>query len=187
MIVGNPSVFAIESEITAAYARLGARALGYFVIHLKGVRFGVQKPDASLLACSFDEVANRLARRGKHTAPFAEYEDGRDLADSYLIAIYSPDPCGLRKEDFEDVIYENDLTWAPDGDEAFDDGSYVLQFDVDDRVRLIGFKTQNGHRSHPTDFADLWIWADEYYGILEEWLRRFEEAWQAMPKSSEFQ
>ena len=32
------------------------------------------------------------------------------------------------------------LVSAPDGDEAFDDGSYVLQFDVGDRVRLIAFK-----------------------------------------------
>jgi hypothetical protein len=39
-----------------------------------------------------------------------------------------------------DMIYSRHILWAPDGDAAFDDGSYILQFDVDERVRLIAFK-----------------------------------------------
>ena len=31
------------------------------------------------------------------------------------------------------------IVWAPDGDEAFDDGSYVLQVESGDQVRLIAF------------------------------------------------
>ncbi len=34
MIVGDPTQFAIESEITIAYDRLDLRGLGYFLIHL---------------------------------------------------------------------------------------------------------------------------------------------------------
>jgi hypothetical protein len=56
MIVGDPSVFAIESEITRAYERLSFRALGYFVIYVCGRSYGVRAPDATMLACSFDAV-----------------------------------------------------------------------------------------------------------------------------------
>ncbi len=36
MIVGDPSRFALESEITYAYDLLSQRGLGYFVIHVGG-------------------------------------------------------------------------------------------------------------------------------------------------------
>jgi immunity protein 42 of polymorphic toxin system len=36
MIVGNPSIFAIESQITKAYESLSMRALGFFVVHIGG-------------------------------------------------------------------------------------------------------------------------------------------------------
>ena len=71
MIIGSPVTFAIESEISRAYAMVGARALGFFVLLIAGERYGVRAPDASLLACSLDEVELRLSRRGSHIAPFA--------------------------------------------------------------------------------------------------------------------
>lgn len=40
MLLGNPDVFAIESQITTAYAKPGLRALGYFVIYVNGKRYG---------------------------------------------------------------------------------------------------------------------------------------------------
>ena len=71
--------------------------------------------------------------------------------------------------------------WAPDGDEAFDDGSYVLQFDVDERVRLLAFK-------RPDAFVDagsvreVWLAADTYYGTLREWRDKFIAEWKTLPK-----
>ena len=44
--------------------------------------------------------------------------------------------------------------WAPDGDEPFDDASYVLQFDVKDRVRLIAFKSSEGYLHDPATLSD---------------------------------
>ena len=80
MLVGDPSKFAIESSISIAYEELGARALGFFVIHIGGRRYGVHEPDASWLACSFDEVERRLAERGTHTAPFSSEPDAGKTA-----------------------------------------------------------------------------------------------------------
>lgn len=170
MIVGDRSTFAVESAITKAYARLSFRALGFFVIYVGGRRYGVYKPDATLLACSFDEVGNRIARRGEHAAPFAAELDAGKIADAVRNAIYAEKPdesfFGNPRSEFRDLIYSNHLLWAPDGDEAFDDGSYVLQFDVEDRVRLIAFKTDEGYRHDPKTLSAVWLAADDFYQIL---------------------
>ena len=88
MIVGDPRVFAIESKITKAYERLSFRALGFFVIHVSGRRYGVHSPEATMLACSFDQVENRTARCGTHTTPFAAEISGGEIADAFLAAVY---------------------------------------------------------------------------------------------------
>jgi Immunity protein 42 len=75
VIIGDIRTFAIESEITEAYERPCIRALGLFVTHVGGARYGVYDATASLLANSFDAVQSRIARRGLHTAPFAEKRD----------------------------------------------------------------------------------------------------------------
>jgi hypothetical protein len=61
MMIGNPGIFAIESEISRAYERLGLRALGFFVLHVGGRRYGVYEPEATMLANSFDDVQERIA------------------------------------------------------------------------------------------------------------------------------
>jgi hypothetical protein len=79
----------------------------------------------------------------------------------------------------------SDCQWAPDGDEAFDDGSYVLQFDVDDRVRLIAFKhgeRGEGWQCDSATLRDVWLAADEFYRILQQWHDAFYAEWVAAPK-----
>jgi hypothetical protein len=127
MTIGHPAVFAVESRITRAYERLSLRALGFFTIHIQGQTYGVRSPDASMLACSFDAVTRRIADRGSHSASFAE-EDAGILADSVLQAIFGEEQPGqsffsFTQEQFSDLVYSRHLIWAPDGDEAFDDGS----------------------------------------------------------------
>lgn len=192
MTVGDPSVFAIESGITQAYSRLSFRALGYFVIHIGACRYGVFAPDATMLACSFDEVGARIARRGKHVAPFSK-EAGGAIANAYFLAKEGvgktdEEVFGIVLADFLDLVYSRDLVWAPDGDEAFDDGSFVLHFDVGNRVRLIGFNTTDCTARHHYDaatFHEVWLDANEYYNTLEMWRDAFIREWEAAPKISE--
>lgn len=207
MLIGDPSEFAIESCISIAYEELGARALGFFVIHIGGRCYGVREPDASWLACSFDTVAERIAQRGTHTAPFTDERDAGKIADAYRDAIYAPDQeneefFGLPHSEFRDCFYSKLLVWASDGDEAFDDGSYVLQFDVGDRVRLIGFGLRRREEDYPHDPAakktydwefhcyhhdpatlrEVWLEADKFYKILQTWRDAFEVEWKAATK-----
>lgn len=190
MLIGDPSKFAIESCISIAYEELGARALGFFVIHIGGHCYGVREPDATWMANSFDEVEQRIARRGTHTAPFSTEPDAGKIADAFRDAIYAPDQENERffaipQPGFSDFFScrNQDINWAPDGDEAFDDGSYVLQFDVEDRIRLIGFKIyEEGYHHNPATLSDVWLEADKFYGILQSWRDAFESERIAAPK-----
>jgi hypothetical protein len=189
VIIGDPIIFALEWGITQAYECLSFRALGFFVIHVNGHRYGVHAPDATMLACSFNEVERRIAHRGTHTAPFAIEPDAGKIADAYRNAFFADEPkpsfFGIPLTEFSGLFHSdlNDLVWAPDGDEAFDDGSYVLQFDVQDRVRIIAFRSRQEDYPHdPTTLSDVWLMAENFYGILQQWHHAFESAWASMPK-----
>ncbi len=189
MIIGDPARFALESRITTAYSEPGCRALGLFVIHICAQRYGVYEPDATLLACSFDQVIARINDRGRHTAPFSSEPDAGKIADAFRRAVYAPDQedetfFGLPHSEFRAAFYQNRLVWAPDGDEAFDDGSFVLQFDTQEGVRLIGFKTnKEGYGHEPNTRADVSMGANAFYSVLEEWSTAFEKEWGAAVKA----
>jgi hypothetical protein len=185
MIIGDPSAIAIESSITEAYERLGQRALGFFVVHILGNSYGVREADATMLGCSFGAVQDRIAARGTHTATFSAEPNACLIADAFCASIYDMDRehevfFGMPCAELERNFYDKDIAWAPDGDEAFDDGSYILQFDIDNDVRIIAFR--RGDEGNLLDVADLRISADHFYRVLDDWQRVFESEWIAAPK-----
>lgn len=181
MIVGDRNIFAIESAITLALPGLGQRALGYFLIHIRGTCYGVREPDATLLACSFDEVGNRLTRRGTHQIPYLSCTSASEIVEAFLDACYREtsriDYFGMSQPGFSDLVYAKKIPWAPDGDEAFDDSSYVLQFDVEDKVRLIAFRNMDCPADTAGSVQDAWIESDLFYGVLLDWSELFAEEW----------
>lgn len=189
MIIGDPSTFAIESHITKAYSRLGFLALGFFVLHIGGRRYGVHAPDASLLAVALDVIAERLASRGTHTAPFSSESDSREVFDAIADAFYAPEDntkrfFGMSQSELGDLASERHLMW-PAPDEAFDDNTAVLQFDVDDRVRLIATNGGNGWRHNPETLRDVWMSADDFYRVLQQWHDAFVAEWGSASKIPE--
>ncbi len=188
MIIGSPEKFAIESVITKAYERLSFRALGYFVIHIAGRSYGVREPDATMLACSFDEVSRWLVARGSHSSTFPIDASAEKIAYAFRRAGYaiceeSETFFGMAARQFNDAIIANRLEWAPDGDEAFDDGSYVLQFEDESRVRLIAFASSPDGLYDPDTLRDVWLLNVEFYDILRQWRDGFKAEWEAHPKS----
>lgn len=181
MIIGNTNTFAIESEIGRAYSRLSLRALGFFNIHISGMRYGLKAEDASLLACSFDAVGRRILHSGKHVATFSRASDPIEIANAFRTAFYGDKSeasyLGVPSDDFVNEFESGELVWAPDGDSAFDDGSYILQFDFDDQVRIIGFKSDLGVLCSPETLKDIWLPSQEYYEILQIWHEKFLEEW----------
>lgn len=191
MLIGTPSSFAIESGITVSFERVSFMALGFFNIHIGGHRYGVHAPDATMLACSYGEVERRIVERGLHTAPFAAEPEAGKIADAYRDATYAPDKedegyFGMPCREFRNLFCSKHLIWAPDGDVAFDDRSYVVQFDQGDRIRLIGFKSaEQGYHHALFSLADIWLDAEEFYRILEDWRNAFLTEWRLAPKIKE--
>lgn len=177
MIVGDCCVFAIERRITEAVESLSQLALGFFVIHVGGRAFGVREPDASMLGCSFREVDHRVQRRGTHVFPMLADVPAGDLAEAYLDAVYRDSPrmeyFGLSQRHFLDALHSSRSIWAPDGDEAFDDGSHVLQFDVEGRVRIIAFMNTALPDELSGTISEEWVDADLFYGIASGWKTLF--------------
>lgn len=187
MIAGDPSVFAIESEMTRAFEKLSWRGLGFFLIQVAGQVYGIRAPGQSMLACSFDEVANRISARGTHQASFAQAA-ALDIANSYINAIYhdggkNETYFGMSEVEFTKTLSSSSLVWAPDGDEAFDDGSYVLHFDAGNQVRLIAFKCPDS-LVDPSSMRDVWLSSDTFYNILAEWRDSFLSNWESLPKNN---
>jgi Immunity protein 42 len=186
LIIGEPSVFAVESSITEAYEELYLRALGFFVIYVDGLFYGRRSANSTMLARSFDEVGNRIAMRGSHVVPFVAETDAGRIATAFRNAIYGEEQKAsyfdIPLSQFMGMIYSKRIVWAPDGDEAFDDGSYVLQFDVQDQVRLIAFKTVTCHPYDLATIREICLPADEFYGLLQRWHGAFENEWASLPK-----
>ncbi len=179
MLIGYKNQFAIESEITLIAPHRSQIALGFFVIYINGIQYGIRKPDATMLGCSFNEVRARCIRRNTHILPNLEAYDAFQIADDCYGSIYrdNPEPClflGIAKEPFYHLITANHLFWAPDGDEAFDNGSFVLQFDAGAQVRLIGFKSNGEGEVELDSLSDLCLEADLFYTLLEQWQSNFE-------------
>jgi hypothetical protein len=177
MIVGDCRVFAIESKITDAMESPSQLALGSFVIHVGGRAFGVKEPDASMLGCSFNEVEHRLKRRGTHLLPLLTDVTAADVAAAYLDAIYRDNPrtdyFGLSQHQFAEALHSSGSIWAPDGDEAFDDGSHILQFDAASRVRLVAFLNTESPDDLRGTISEQWMDADLFYAIVSAWKTLF--------------
>ncbi len=161
--------------------------LGFFLVHLEGCSYGVVKPDATLLACSFDAVLNRLVKRGTHLANFSNESNGLLIAQTFYDVIYG-DVCdkelllGLSVCEFHNIISQNEIQWAPDGDAAFDDSSYILQFDLENKVRLISFKVNESREISRDSLRDYSLNADDYYEVLKEWSSAFYAEWEIQSK-----
>jgi hypothetical protein len=190
MLVGDPNTFAIESEITLAYDHLSQRALGFFVLHVMGRCYGVRKSDATMLANAFDEVGRRIAKRGNHKPAFPMTATAANIAYSFRRAIYDESEEGelffrMPVRQFTNAISSNHLEWTAYCDEAFDDSSYVLQFEDENQVRLVAFTGTPDFRYDPVSLRDVCLSPDAFYEILQEWHDRFKDEWSSWPKVSE--
>lgn len=182
LFVGDGSVFAIESCVDRCFNKPSLKALGYFVIHVGGRVYGVQRQDATLLACSFDAVRERIAKRGLHKMDLVSIAPAAEIVEAVVHVRYSVcdergDYWGRTSEEFGNELLDRDIVWAPDGDAAFDDGGHVLQFDVGPRVRLVAFGNESSFEERRRTMREEWIDSDAFYAILTEWYARFEDEW----------
>ncbi len=178
MIVGDPNRFAIESTVSVAYERLSFLALGHFAIHLSGTCYGVRKPDATMIALSYDTVRSIIKNRGSHKEETVTDWTAGQVADFHLVyygAELPPNHPGVKHVDIYNIGH---LDWTSTCDEAFDDGSHILHIDEEDSVRLIGFRSIGLDGVHDQEtLQEVRVDTDEFYSILQEWAGQFHDEW----------
>jgi hypothetical protein len=157
MVFGDRSTFAIDCEITSRHPP--HQALGKFVVYLAGRRFGVDDPEASMLANSIDAIGERILNRGLHIRRSFDATPAAAIANAYLSGTY--------RGDVSEQVDWSTIIWVPDGDEAFDDGSHILQMDIGSSVRLIGFQN-TGDALTADDVVELTMLPDAFYSVLAQ-------------------
>lgn len=177
MIIGDASIFAIASSVTAVYSLNDMKVLGSFCYHVAGKSYGVQHPRATMLGCSMDAIQARIARRGAHVSSFSS-RSATHIARLYLSGWYGLHHGGEEslQTEAQSFALEGQLAqWvmAPDGDEAFDDGSHVLQFDLHNRVRLIAFRNEEGLDEMLDSISEVEMEEELFYSILQDWDKSF--------------
>jgi hypothetical protein len=182
---GNTASLAICSSVSHVFDSINHKALGSFQIAVAGRFFGLPDAEASMLGCSVDEVSRRIANKGRHTAFYSSTATASAIAKTIAAAIYGDDNAqdiffGMARRNFLDSVYESYLIWAPDGDQAFDDSSVVLHFDVGDKVRIIAFHNEvNGIGN----LEEVWLSSDYFYRVLVSWRDAFVVAIQGWESS----
>lgn len=173
MIVGNIDRFAIESSVSRFVPAISVLAIGNFTVHVAGKKFGRPAVDATGLGVPLDSMRRRIEQRGLHCAPFANVTRFDLLVRELAAAVYdgaTPQVVtGLDAAEVASILDDNNIEWASDGDEAFDDGSHIYQFDMDDSVRVIACKS-----SDFSYIAETTLPSDEFYEILSTWVSKFE-------------
>lgn len=84
--------------------------------------------------------------------------------------------------EFRKAITSRRLEWAPDGDAAFDDGSYVLHLEDLMNVRLIAYVSTPAYLYDPENLREVWLPIDDFYAVLQSWHDRFEAEWKGTRK-----
>jgi len=179
MLIGEPEVFAIESFVNKVYPSTSFLALGYFSIYISSGVYGVRLPEASMLGCSFNSVQRRIEQRGLHLLPSVSNSEASVISEFVQNAIYSENPydrvLDMSREEFMESLCKREILWAPDGDEAFDDGSHILQIDEGDKVRLIAFVNDENIEFLRRSVSEIYLSQDAFYHILEEWIGAFQK------------
>lgn len=165
-------LFSIEHRIHTAFRERHCRALGYFTIRLRGITYGVSDLDATLMACSLDQVRLLIRTRGQRVVPeISSWTSTEFAAFFHRHWSESPELPAPEASRWNQIFHDRQSLWVPDGDAAFDDASFIFTFDQGDQVRLIGFKYTES--PEPDDLVDVTLSSDEYYGTLLNWVRAF--------------
>jgi hypothetical protein len=186
-IFGNPDQFAFEFGIFQAFNSASIPANGHAIIHVNGMSYGRDDPEASSLGYIYGDVEYRLSCPGGRVIRQWDGASAEQIARSYVAAFHTSEgentELHLSRDEFIALVNKQRLGWASSGEEAWDDGSVVLQFDVGTRVRLVAFKTDyvDSKTTYHT-FTERYVESAEFYQVLSEWKAAFDAEWNRQHK-----
>ena len=136
MIFGFKESFGIEIELNTFFHDdfIGE---GKFIVFINNISYGIDMPYATTFFCIKDELLKYYSESINADLKLTKYS-GIEIARSYYGQNYSNIPLDAYDKDLL-TLTKNLLTWSPES--AFDDGSYIIQIDEYDKIRLIGFKS----------------------------------------------
>jgi len=187
ILIGDKRRFAIETGFAPQSGRKIATVYGLFRIWIDGLGYGIDQEDATCLANSYEWLKYRLDNRGTFVGVDWSNKSVQEILGSARYEIYGR--IGATAESCEPF---RRLMMAPDGDEAFDDGSTIIQFDVNNVVRLVAGRTSAMNsvealdratyrdeysrllRWEPGTLRDITFDADVFYDTIRQWLSAFE-------------
>lgn len=193
-LLGDPSRFAIEYQLSKASNEQPWLASGYFCLYIGSFRYGVVEEFVELLNCVYNGICERISRAGTHRVDL----DGGTPGPVEIATLFEQ-TCALDHGPFPIYGYDDPLElnyaflkaeveWNRWCGACFDDGSRILQLDEDDDVLLIGHKTKHELPSLyvPDTFRYVRIPAVEFYALLDAWCVAYREDWERMPKDTKF-
>jgi hypothetical protein len=180
-ITGDVSKFAIESQIVEFWPDRRFMAYGYFTIIVNNKRYGLADQDDVTLSMPMRKMVRCIERRGTHNASFATRGNAIEIADYVNLAEYADNDyveyMGLSRRQLQSEVASRKLDWLTSESEAFDDGSTMLHFDCGEQVRLVAYKAGEDFHAVKGSVADVWLDADEFYGVLNAWASSFNAVW----------
>jgi hypothetical protein len=145
MIVGNKFEFAIEYTIQEFY-QSNFIGDGMFIIYIENIVYG--KIDER--QTTFSGIIPSLGRRAKEVNIVHDYLkniDTMDLCDAWFQYSFQKENGTRIDASVMKLISKYDIEWHT-MDEAFDDGSTVLQINEGNTVRLIGLKYDTNYSDY---------------------------------------
>ena len=182
-IIGDTSKFAIESGISQAFERRSFLALGFFLIHVGGVCYGVRDDQATMLSSPLQKLNRILRLRGLIQGPeLFEQQTAAEIFELLDSVIFEGDQrksCQLVQDSFDvaDFLYSSHAAMHHGCDEAFDDGSVLYYFPFQNKVRIIAALSGEDTSRKLVSIRDIWITSDEFYGVIKDWRDFFQSEW----------
>lgn len=136
MIFGSKAIFAIEVEVNNCFYDkfIGE---GKFLVYIYDTAYGLDKNYATTFLCIMDDLRKFSQNSSNVDVDLSNYT-AYEIAMCYYCQNYSEQDLSMYSDDLLRKSKKLEV-WAPEA--AFDDGSYLIQFDNNGKTRLVAFKS----------------------------------------------
>jgi hypothetical protein len=174
MTIGDINIFALEYSIIEYY---DSRYIGdgKFIVYINGTKYGKSNNNSTTFSSIIPSLGQR-ANTSNLTDPIFEKYPPYDLAFACYDSYYGENPkevyLGLNREHFLVLKRNNKIEWHG-MDEAFDDGSFIIQLNnANNEISLIGYRAISSNPSQIEELNSIKL----KYSIFSEIINQFIES-----------
>lgn len=178
---GTPSRFSVELQLHPDSSCSISQCYGKFRFWVAGVPYGRDELDASALASSYESLREHQKSFISDVPTWIEGQSPRELLQKVYWLIYEVTDDELERKLAvpEEVDDARRAVIAPDGDEAFDDGSFVAYWKNRDEIVIAAGKITTNATTGITligePFTSVVITRAEFYQTIEQAIGVFQK------------